>query len=79
MTCLGKPLGQRVLIYSALKHMISLGSSTESALLRLMTFLGTLFCRISFDDNFGFGFKTRITESKSEMIKVAAVNATHSS
>ena len=37
------------------------------------------FCRISFDDNFGFGFKTRITESKSEMIKVAAVNATHSS
>ena len=37
------------------------------------------FCRISFDDNFRFGFKTRITESKSEMIKVAAVNATHSS
>ena len=36
------------------------------------------FYRISFDDNFGFGLKTRITESKSEMIKVAAVNATHS-
>ena len=48
MTCLGKPLGQRVLIYSTLKCMISLQSSSESALLRLLVVPGTQFCKMSF-------------------------------